>query len=72
MDPHEIERIERLASRDGELRRLWQEHLALEDELARLRARRFLTPEEERRQKEIQKAKLAGKDRIQAILRQHG
>lgn len=72
MDPHEIERIERLASRDGELRRLWQEHLALEDELGRLRARRFLTPEEERRQKEIQKAKLAGKDRIQAILRQRG
>lgn len=68
MDPRDIETIQRLAATDGELRRLWEEHRALEVELADLGARHYLTPEEEVRRKQLQKAKLAGRDRIQAIL----
>lgn len=68
MDAPDIERIQKLISRDGELRRLWKEHEALEDELSRLAGQRFLTPEEEVRRRELQKRKLAGRDRIQSIL----
>ena len=70
MEPRDIERIERLAAGDEELRRLWGEHRSLEAELDALDARRFRTPEEEQRRKQLQKAKLAGRDRIQAILDQ--
>ncbi len=69
MDPQEIDRIEQLLPQHEELRRLWHRHRELESELAALRAHRFLTPEEQQREKEIQKAKLAGKDQILAILR---
>jgi len=68
MEPREVERIERLTGSHLELRHLWSEHRALEAELAALDQRRYLTPEEEQRRKELQKAKLAGRDRIQAIL----
>lgn len=68
MDAPDIERIQKLISKDGELRRLWEEHQALEDELSRLARQRFLTPEEEVRRRELQKIKLAGRDRIQSIL----
>jgi uncharacterized protein YdcH (DUF465 family) len=71
MDPRDIALIESLLSEHTELRQLWQSHQRLEEELNRLRAQRFLTPEEQQRQKEIQKTKLVGKDRIQAILRGH-
>jgi uncharacterized protein YdcH (DUF465 family) len=71
MDPRDIALIESLLSEHAELRQLWQSHQRLEEELNRLRAQRFLTPEEQQRQKEIQKTKLVGKDRIQAILRGH-
>lgn len=71
MDPRDIALIESLLPEHAELRQLWQRHQRLEEELDRLRAQRFLTPEEQQRQKEIQKTKLAGKDRIQAILSGH-
>jgi uncharacterized protein YdcH (DUF465 family) len=71
LDPRDIDRIQRLAAGHAELGRLWDRHRALEAELAALDARRTLTPDEEVRRKELQKAKLAGRDRIQAILDRH-
>ena len=68
MEPRDIDRIQALAAGDAELRQLWERHRALESELSDLDARRHLTPDEEVRRKELQKAKLAGRDRIQAIL----
>jgi uncharacterized protein YdcH (DUF465 family) len=56
--------------RRQELRRLWDEHQELERELEGLRDRRTLTPSEEARAREIRKLKLAGRDRIEAILRE--
>lgn len=72
MDPQEIERIERLAAGDPELAELWGRHQTLEAELEGLARRRHLTPAEEQRRKELQKTKLAGRDRIQAILGRAG
>jgi hypothetical protein len=73
MEPHDVTLIEALigggASGHAELRRLWQDHQEFEKELAALRKRPHLTPEEESREREIRKLKLAGRDRIEAILR---
>lgn len=66
MDPRDVELIQTLARTNRELRTLWKEHLKFEEELARLKV---LSPADERRKKELQKKKLAGRDRIEAILR---
>ena len=71
MEPRDVALIERLLPRNAELRRLWEEHRRLDRELGTLLEQRFLTPEEEARSQEIRKIKLAGRDRIEAILREH-
>ena len=75
MEPQDVVLIETLIAGErgvanAELRRLWEEHKRLEQELESLRNRRHPTPEEEAREREIRKIKLAGRDRIAAILRQ--
>jgi hypothetical protein len=71
MEPQDLALIECLLPSHPELRRLWQEHLRLDRELEELHGRRFLSAEEEERRQEIRKDKLAGRDRIEAILREH-
>jgi uncharacterized protein YdcH (DUF465 family) len=71
MEPRDVALIERLLPEHPELRRLWEEHQRLDRELAELLGRRFLTPEEDARGQELRKTKLAGRDRIEAILRSH-
>jgi uncharacterized protein YdcH (DUF465 family) len=50
---------------------LWSEHQNLESRLEELDGRLHLTPEEELERKQVQKLKLAGKDRIAGILARH-
>jgi hypothetical protein len=74
MEPQDVTLIESLLagasdSSHAELRRLWDDHQEFERELESLRRRLHLTPEEESREREIRKLKLAGRDRIEAILR---
>ncbi len=69
MEPRDVTLIETLLPTSAELRRLWEEHQRLERELESLRNRRILSSDEEAREREIRKVKLAGLDRIQAILR---
>ena len=69
MEPRDVTLIETLLPTSPELRRLWEEHQRLERELESLRNRRILSSDEEAREREIRKIKLAGRDRIQAILR---
>ena len=68
MEKHEEELIRSLLDRDAELRHYYEEHLELERQLETLRQKHYLTPDEEIERKRIQKVKLAGKDRIMAIL----
>jgi len=63
--------IHSLIDQDPELRRYYEEHVALERQLTDLQQRAHLTPEEEVEKKRIQKLKLAGKDRIMEILARH-
>lgn len=68
MEPRDLQLIEELLQHDEELKRLVEEHHAYERDLERFLIKRYLTPAEELEKKRIQKLKLAGKDRIEAIL----
>lgn len=71
MEKQDKELIVTLIDREPELKEKWQEHLALEGQLAELQGRLHLSTEEEVEKKRLQKLKLAGKDRIMEILARH-
>ena len=71
MEKKDEELIRTLLESEPELRRYYQEHVSLEDELGALQHKSYLTPGEEVQKKELQKRKLAGKDRIMEILARH-
>jgi hypothetical protein len=60
--------IHSLIDSNPELRRHYEEHVALKQRLEELRQKLYLTEEEQVEQKRIQKQKLAGKDRMMEIL----
>ena len=68
MEKKEEERILSLIGQNPELRVLYTEHLDLKKKLDTLNHKHYLTPEEEVEKKRLQKLKLAGKDRMMAIL----
>ena len=68
MEAKDEQLILSLVDRDPELKRLHEEHLQLEKQLAQLNHKGFLNAEEEVERKRLQKVKLAGKDRMMEIL----
>ncbi len=68
MEKRDLELIEKYIEVDPELKRYMMEHEEFEKKLEELNRRIYLTPEEEVERKKIQKLKLAGRDRIEAIL----
>jgi hypothetical protein len=68
MEKRDQELIQKYISSDPELKRYMDEHEEYERKLDELNRRLYLTPEEEVQKKKIQKLKLAGRDRIEAIL----
>jgi len=68
MEVKEEAQIRLLLDTDPELRRYYEEHVELKQQLEGLRQKPYLTEEEELEQKRIQKQKLAGKDRMMEIL----
>ena len=71
MEERDLKVIEELLPHNEELRRLMEEHESFKRQLRAFQEKRYLTPEEEMEKKRIQKLKLAGKDRIEAILSAH-
>lgn len=71
MEKREEEQIVSLVDSVPELQSLYVEHLELKKQLEALNQKHHLTPEEEFEKKRIQKIKLAGKDRMMAILAAH-
>jgi uncharacterized protein YdcH (DUF465 family) len=71
MEAHEEELIQRLAPAHPELQSAYEEHGRLKSEVEQLTAKAFLAPEDEVRKKELQKLKLAVKDRIIKMLAEH-
>jgi uncharacterized protein len=71
MEKREEEMILSLVDQVPELHSLYVEHQDLKKQLDTLNHKHYLTPEEEMEKKRIQKLKLAGKDRMMAILAAH-
>ncbi len=61
--------VEVLKKENSEFRKLTEEHRNLEELLASIDRKRFLTPEEEVERKKIQKQKLLKKDKMAALIR---
>ena len=71
MEPRDEELVKSLAPEHAELRRSYEKHLQLDQEVAELNARPYLTSEEEVHRRELQKQKLAEKDRIVRMLSEY-
>jgi uncharacterized protein len=68
MEKADLELIEQWRERDAELKKLWEEHLEYEDQLASFNKRVYLSPTEELERKTLQKKKLQGRDQLERIL----
>jgi len=68
MEKRDLELVQQYISQDPELKRFMEEHEEYERKLEELQRHVYLTPEEEIERKRIQKLKLIGRDRIEAIL----
>jgi uncharacterized protein YdcH (DUF465 family) len=68
MDKRDEELLFSLLDRDPELRKFYEEHQAFEKQLAQYLRRAHLSASEEIEKKNLQKLKLAKKDKIMEIL----
>lgn len=71
MEKNDLLLIEKFRLTDKELDELYKEHCKYEVELEKFNEKSYLTPSDEMERKTIQKKKLAGKDRIEQILRKY-
>ncbi|MBI5603309.1 MAG: DUF465 domain-containing protein [Deltaproteobacteria bacterium] len=71
MEKRDEELIAQLIAEDEELRKLVKEHKEFESQLEEFNKRLYLSDEENREKRKLQKLKLAGRDRIEQILRDH-
>ena len=68
MECSDREAILRLMQNNAELRRLYEEHQALQNQLASYDSRPYLTNEEEAEEKRLKVLKLHGVDKMMQIL----
>jgi uncharacterized protein YdcH (DUF465 family) len=71
MENKEEQVIVSLLDKDPELKKFYEEHQELEKQLAVFQHKHLLSAAEEIEMKRIQKLKLAGKDKIMALLGKH-
>jgi uncharacterized protein len=71
MEKRDQELIDRLMPENEELGQLVKQHQEFEAQLEEFNKRLYLSEEQNREKKRIQKLKLAGRDRIEQILRDH-
>lgn len=71
MDPHDEELIQGLLPQIPELKSAYEEHGRLKEQVDGLSQRSHLTAAEEIEKKDLQKRKLAQKDKIARLLAQH-
>ena len=68
MEQRDLELIQEWQEKLPELKKLWQEHLELEEQLDLYNKRLYLSTAEEIERKTLQKKKLKGRDKIERIL----
>ncbi len=67
----EQEIIEKLKAENEEFRKISEEHRNLDNVLAEIDKKVYLSPEEEMERKNVQKQKLARKDRMAELIRDY-
>ena len=68
MENKDREIIIKLMDSNAQLRRLYEEHMRIEESLSHLSSEPFLTPDEEIEERRLKKQKLLGVDRMMAML----
>ena len=68
MEKRDLELIQKYIPDDPELKKFMEEHEGYERKLEQFKCQAYLSADEEMEKKKIQKLKLAGRDRIEAIL----
>ncbi len=71
MEQYEESAIVSLLDKEPELKKLYNEHQALEKQLAGFQHKSHLSADEEIEMKRIQKLKLAGRDKIMELVSRH-
>jgi len=71
MEEKDLQLINKIIPENPELKKLWEEHLDYKAKLDEFNRKKYLSAEDELKRREIQKLKLAGKDRIEEILKVH-
>ena len=71
MEKNDTLLIEKHIKEDEELRKYVEEHMLFEKQLEELNKKTHLTPAEEVEEKRIKKLKLAGRDKIETMLRKY-
>ena len=71
MDARDVELVKALAPEHAGLRRSYEKHARLKAEVDALTSRPHLTTEEELHRRELQKQKLAEKDKIARMLNEY-
>lgn len=71
MEERDKHLIEEHIQHDEELKKFVEEHFLFEKELDELNEKVYLTPDEELKQKQLKKLKLAGRDKIEVILKKY-
>ena len=71
MEKRDEELINRLILENEELKKLVKEHREFEAQLDEFNKRLYLSDEENQEKRRLQKLKLAGRDRIEEILRNY-
>lgn len=66
-----FELYEQVSKENAEFKKLFDEHIRLEQDLEALYSLKYLPPEVETKIKEIKKRKLLGKDKMEQILSQY-
>jgi uncharacterized protein len=69
MEEKDLQLINKMILENPELKKLWEEHRDYKTKLEEYNRKKYLSAEDELKRREIQKLKLAGKDRIEDILR---
>jgi len=69
MESHERELIERSVETNFELKKLYQQHLELDERLKKIGKQRFLTQKEETEERRLKQLKLQGLERMLKLAR---
>jgi hypothetical protein len=71
MEQRDLELIKKFGSTDSALAELYKKHVEYETELEKFDNKSYLTVAEQMQRAEIKKKKLAGKDKIEMLLKKY-